>query len=110
MKNTLVMMVGIADYGLLFFSSEVFADDKKDNNQIKICLAVVYTGQTDFYKKNDRYAKNLTEVDLKKGTSHYCNKVELDFSKVENKSFIVLATLGNSFWSVDNEKNIIQLR
>ena len=102
--------MGIVACGLSLFSNQVLAEDKKDVNQVKICLAMVYSGQMDFHKKNARYAKNLKELDLKKGVAQQCAKVELDFSKVENGAFTVLATSGDLFWSVDNEKNMIQLR
>lgn len=110
MKNTFVAVIGIVVCGLSLFSSQVFAEDKKDVNQVKNCLAMVFSGQMDFHKKNARYAKNLKELDLKKGAFQQCTKVELDFSKVENGAFTVLATSGDLFWSIDDEKNMIQLR
>ena len=110
MKNTFIALMVIAAFGLSLFSNQVFAQDKKDVNQLKICLAMVYSEQMDFYKKNLRYAKNFKELSLKKGASQHCDKTELDFSKVEDGIFTVLATSGDLFWSVDNEKNMIQLR
>lgn len=114
MKNTFVALIGITVYGLSLFSGEVFAEETKEINQVKNCLAIVYASQMVFHEKNERYAKNLKELDLKKGPAatitHHCNKFKLDFSKVENAAFSVLATSGELLWSVDNEKNITQLR
>ena len=37
-------------------------------------------------------------------------KVMLDFSKVDNNTFTILAKLDRLFWSVDNEKNITEIK
>ena len=110
MKNTFVVIMSIAVFSFSLLTWEVLADDIKGIDQVKTCLAMVYLGQMDFHKKNQRYAKNIKELDLEKGPSYQCNRIELDFSKVENAGFTVLATSGSLSWSVDQQKNIIQLR
>ena len=110
MNNIFVIIMGIVVFGLSIFSSTLSAEDSKDVNQIKICLALVYSGQMEFQSKNEMYAKNLKELDLKKGPTQFCNKVELDFSKVDNNTFTILAKLDHLLWSVDNEKNITQIK
>ena len=86
------------------------AVDREDSlvNKIKSCLSAIYAIQVKHHKEKSTYTSSNDEFIL--NNSALCSEIDVTAEIANQSEFRVIAKSGNKSWSVNQRKELIQLR
>lgn len=77
-------------------------------NKIKSCLSAIYSNQVKHHRIKNTYTSSNEEFILNTGA--LCNEIDVTAEIANQSEFRVIARSGNESWSVDQRKELTQLR
>jgi hypothetical protein len=78
-----------------------------ESKVVKACLLQIYKSQSATRSGSTAYGTSLEQIGM--SNSNHCAGISLDFSSVQEKSFTITGELGKQKWSVDENKNLLDL-
>jgi|GEM_PF-6515504 hypothetical protein len=81
---------------------------KLTDDNIKSCMAEIYTKQILYINEHGRYAKNSKELGITKNV--ICKGVNLNYELADKEKFKIRAKAGKLVWLIDDEKNMQKIK